>query len=98
MKRRTVRWSEDALADLDEQDAYIARDNEEAAQRTHSRLAETAANLGISPTGRPGHEPGTYEKVVTGTPYIIIYELPDDVPLVKIMRVYHGAQNWWGDN
>ncbi len=97
MKRR-VKWSRDALNDLKNQIDYIARDNEAAAKRIALRIRNACVRLGLSPTGRPGHEPDTQEKVVTGTPYIIVYELPDDQPLVKIMRVFHGAQNWRGDN
>ncbi len=97
MKRRVI-WTEDATADFDEQLLYIAQDNEEAAQRIHTRLTEAAGKLGISPTGRPGHEPGTYEKVVLGTPYIIVYQLSEEAPVVHVLRVFHGSQNWWGGN
>ncbi len=96
--KRQVRWSEDALSDFDEQTEYIAYDNPEAALRMAARLREAAGRLGTSPLGRPGHEFGTYEKVALGAPYIIVYELPEEAPVVNILRVYHGAQNWWGDN
>ncbi len=98
MKRRMVKWSEDALNDLEDQVDYIAWDNEAAAERIYMLIREAGTKLGISSTGRPGRKPATYEKVVAGTPYIIVYELPGDVPLVKIMRVFHGSQNWWGGN
>ena len=32
------------------------------------------------PKGRPGRVAGTYEKTVSGLPYVIAYELDDTVP------------------
>lgn len=96
--KRLVVWSKEATADLDEHIAYIAWDDEAAAERTYTHINDAAENLGLSPIGRLGHRSGTYEKVVTGTPYIIVYTLPNDAPIVNIAHVFHGAQIWWGDH
>ena len=72
---RPVRWSNDALADLAEQVAYIAADNPVAARRVADALDKTALALGDMPIGRPGRVTGTYEKSVTGLPYVVAYAI-----------------------
>ena len=52
------------------------------------------------PTGRRGRVSGTYERPVSGLPYIIAYALKateagDEV--LAILRVIHGARNWRAD-
>jgi plasmid stabilization system protein ParE len=94
---RAVRWSENALADLEAQFDYIAHDNPAAARRVAARLRSAGEALGETATGRKGRVPGTYEKVVAGLPYIIAYAigtLPDGGEVITIVRVIHGARNW----
>ena len=42
--------------------------------------------------GRPGRVIGTRELVVTGTPFLIAYEV-NDVE-VRVLRVLHGRMQW----
>jgi toxin ParE1/3/4 len=42
--------------------------------------------------GRPGRVEDTRELVVSGTPYIVVYTVLDD--LVVIIAVQHDAQKW----
>jgi plasmid stabilization system protein ParE len=94
--KRPVLWSRDALDDLKKQLAYIAADDPVAAARVVDRLRETAAQLEDFATGRPGRVVGTYEKSVTGLPYIIAYDIaPRDAgEIVAILRVIHTARDW----
>ena len=46
-------------------------------------------------SGRIGRMPETRELVVSGTPYIVVYLVSDDVELI---RVLHGAQKWPPEN
>jgi plasmid stabilization system protein ParE len=94
--RRPVLWSRDALDDLKKQLVYIAADDPVAAGRVVHRLREAAARLEDFATGRPGRVTGTYEKSVTGLPYIIAYEIiPRDAgETIAILRVIHTARNW----
>jgi plasmid stabilization system protein ParE len=93
---RDVVWADSALADMDSLIAYIAADNRAAALKVLDRIEHTVGNLGHAPTGRVGRVSGTYEKPVTGLPYIIAYALqprPRGERIV-ILRVIHGARNW----
>lgn len=96
--KRTVRWSDDALTDLAEEVAFIARDDPRAARKVRARLNEVGAVLGDHATGRPGRVTGTYEKTVPGLRYVITYALvPDptsDSEAVVIVRVIHTSRDW----
>ena len=42
--------------------------------------------------GRIGRTPGTRELVITGSPYIVVYQVTGDQ--VEVARIIHGAQDW----
>ena len=94
--RRPVAWTREALDDIKEQIAFIARDNPAAARRVADRIQAAGTALGDMATGRPGRVTGTYEKSVSRLPYIIAYEL---LPIagresVVILRVIHTSRDW----
>ena len=93
---RPVRWSNDALADLAEQFAYIATDNPSAARRVADTIDKTALALGDMPIGRPGRVKGTYEKSVTGLPYVVAYAITQTggAEEIAIVRVIHTSRDW----
>lgn len=93
---RPVRWSTEALDDLADQLAYIAVENLRAARRVAAAIDRAALDLGEMPTGQPGCVVGTYEKSVTGLPYIIAYVLTkhDRLDVVAIVRVIHTSRDW----
>lgn len=95
--QREVVWSNQALEDYLALLRHIARDNPNAAVRVADRVAATGTSLGEFAIGRPGRVDGTYEKVVTGLPYILAYEIigrPDGGETVAILHVIHGARHW----
>jgi toxin ParE1/3/4 len=94
--KRPILWSRDALDDLKRQLLFIAADNPAAAERVVTRLRATAAGLEDFATGRPGRVTGTYEKSVTGLPYVIAYELiPHSTgEAIAILRIIHTARDW----
>ena len=96
MTRRPVRWSRDALTDLGDQVAYIASDNPSAARRVADAIDRAAAALGDMPIGRPGRVTGTYEKSVTGLPFILAYAIAQTSgeEAVVIVRVIHTSRDW----
>ena len=90
---KQVQWSDDALADLEQQIVHIARDNPEAARRVAQRMRETGDALSAFATGHPGRVAGTYEKSIAPLPYIIAYALSEGDRVVTILRVIHTARD-----
>jgi toxin ParE1/3/4 len=43
--------------------------------------------------GHVGKAPGTYEWVVPGLPYILVYEIHTADDLVAVTAIFHGAQD-----
>jgi plasmid stabilization system protein ParE len=89
-------WSSAALDDFDQTIAFLAERNPNAALRVADRIDRAARKLARLPTGRPGRVAGTYEKIVTGLPYILAYAMtpPGAGNSVVILRVIHGARDW----
>lgn len=98
--RRQVQWSRDALDDLKEQIAFIAADNPRAARKVADEIRATGAALEDFTTGRPGRVSGTYEKSVTGLPFIVAYAITARAgqEAVTILRVIHTARDWSAEN
>ncbi len=87
-----VRWTPNAEVDLDGIVTFIAQDSLQAALQIEDRIIEAVDGLGQFPKkGRPGAEAGTRELVVSGTSYLAIYRITQDV---EVLRVLHGAQQW----
>jgi toxin ParE1/3/4 len=90
-----VRWLRTALANLDAEAEYIAKDNPAAAARVVQRILRAADHLKNNPAmGRAGRVPGTRELVVDETPYILPYRVRGDA--IEILRVFHAARKWPG--
>ena len=87
-------WSPEALEDLRDLHAYIARDNPAAATKLVRRIvSRVAEQLPANPeTGRPGRVPGTRELVIARTPFLVPYRLGPG--RIEILRVYHAARLW----
>ena len=93
---RSVVWSQDAIKDITAQATFIAQDNKKAALRVAEAIQNAGKKLGGHSTGRPGRVEGTYEKSVTGLPYIIVYLIlgTDAGEAVFIVHVVHTARKW----
>ena len=88
-----VKWLRTALANLDAEAIFIARDNPAAAARVVTAINRAVQNLHRFPSmGRPGRVVGTRELVVPGTTYIIPYRVRDET--VEVLRVFHAARRW----
>ncbi len=86
-------WAQLAKRRLIEIRAEIAQDNEGAAARTVGKIRAAVKRLEAHPhSGRPGRATGTRELVVTGTPYLIPYQVYQDT--IEILSVVHGKQRW----
>jgi addiction module RelE/StbE family toxin len=88
-----VKWTRTALANLDEEAAYIAQSNPQAAADIAERIEKAVQLLADFPAmGRPGRVSGTRELVVTDTPYIVPYRIRGET--VHILRVFHTSRKW----
>jgi plasmid stabilization system protein ParE len=89
---RSLLWSAAALDDFENAIARIAADDREAARRVAAAIDRAARLLAERPIGRPGRVTGTYEKTVSGLPWIIVYTLDGD--RLVVLRVIHSARDW----
>ena len=88
-----VRYTIDALFHIAAIHTYVSERNPAAAGRIVARIRVAAERFGEQPyIGRAGVVIGTREWVVSGLPYIIVYELNDPLNEVVVLSVYHGAQ------
>ncbi len=88
-----IKWSPESEDDLAAIYDYIAADNPAAADRVEQRLLDAADGLSMFPNrGRTGRLEGTRELVLSGSPYLIIYQIRTDA--LYIVRLMHGARRW----
>lgn len=90
-----IRWSIDALQQLDEIQDYIAEDDPLAAYEVVTKILDRVeTDLPAHPhMGRVGeHYPDTRELVIADTPFIVVYQAHGE--LIEILRVRHGSQLW----
>ena len=88
-----VKWLWHALRNLEQEAAYIARDNPQAAATLVTETDESTRLLTRHPDmGRPGRLPGTRELVLPHFPYIIPYRVKEQ--RVEILRMFHTARKW----
>ena len=88
-----VEWLPVAIDSLQNQLAYIALRNPDAASSQSRRVEAAVGRLVDHPTmGRPGRRPGTRELVISKTPFLLVYRVEIDV--ITILRLFHGAQDW----
>ena len=86
-------WGRRARRDLRELIAFIAEDSVQSAEAVADRILNAAELLTEFPrSGRIGRVPGTRERVVGRTPYILVYQIVSG--RVRILRVYHGSREW----
>ena len=89
-----VRYRRRAQFDIENIHEYIDKRNPRAAAEVVARVRRAADRLGTLPyMGHTGRAAGTYEWVVVGLPYIIVYELDEAADEVAIIAVFHGAQD-----
>ena len=96
MGKHEVIFLKEALDDLEEIVAYIARDNPAAAWRMHDKIVQYAEDLSFFP--EMGHLPryakmrkAGYRMLIV-KPYILFYKKTGDN--IFIYHVIHGKRNW----
>lgn len=92
-----LKWTEPATFDLEETEAYIARDNSPAvAIDVVLQIIDTTEELlsAYPEAGRAGRARGTRELVIEGIPYVVVYRLNKIERWVEVLRVLHDGQQW----
>lgn len=89
---RTAVWSFHALDQYANAVDYLAERNEPAAARLVLKVRNTMDGLLKRPVGRPGQVAGTFEKIIPGTSYLLVYELAGDE--LRVLRLFHMRQDW----
>lgn len=88
-----VVWRAAARDDRRRITAWLAERNPAAAIRVTRALLAAADSLAVLPEkGRPGRVPGTRELSAV-PPYVIVYRVERDARLVRVLRVWHTAQD-----
>lgn len=85
MRRLVI--AEPAIRDLEGIVDYIAMDNPVAADGVYRGIVAAAQRLPQFPAlGRPGRHPETRELSVSGLPYLIVYEVGNEVVTILGLR------------
>jgi toxin ParE1/3/4 len=87
-----VRWTTEGADDLERICDYIAESRPDSARRVAQVIVQGVSALDTLPNrGRPGRVEGTRELVFVSLPFVAVYEVHDDV---QVLRILHGAQQW----
>jgi addiction module RelE/StbE family toxin len=90
-----LRYTADALAHLRSINDFLTDRNPLAARRIAADVRAAAERLREFPhIGRKGDLVGTNEWVVRGSPYLIVYEVDEPNAEIRVLGVFHGAQDW----
>jgi plasmid stabilization system protein ParE len=88
-----IRWTRQALHNLDIAVQYIAADNPGNAQKVAQKIWDSIQLLRQQPgMGRPGRVPGTRELVISGLPFIVPYA--EHQGEIVILRIMHTSMKW----
>ena len=88
-----VRWTYEALKDLDEALAYIAEEDGNTARNISIAIKAAAKSLSTLPNrGRPGFVEGTRELLVPNLPYFFVFWIQKEQ--VEILRLMHFSRKW----
>lgn len=89
----SIRYTKLAVSDLNNSYEYISHDNPAAARSVIAKIEITLSKLAEFPhIGHPGRVDETYEFVVTGTPFTIVYMY--DETALKIISILHSSRRY----
>mgnify|MGYP001115083508 CR=1 FL=1 len=89
-----VKFSASSLKDLKSIQEYICEDNREAAKEIVAHIIEKIETVIVQNpgAGRAGRVLRTRELVISKYPYIVPYQVREDV--IYILRVLHTSRKW----
>lgn len=87
-------WTDQALSDLEEIEAFTANDNPRAGSLVAKQVYRETFVLRRNPyLGRVGQVDGTRELVIQRYPYLALYEVVSEG--VRVLSVFHTSRAWW---
>lgn len=90
-----LRYTTDALAHLEAINDFVSERNPAAAQRIAADIQSAALRLCEFPfIGQGSDAPETRQWVVRNSPYLIVYEVDDARDEIRVLGIFHGAQDW----
>jgi plasmid stabilization system protein ParE len=93
MAALTIRWTRQAIVDVDNIYDFIATSSPRGARAIVDRIDRAIMSLTVHPRmGRPGRVPGSRELVVPRTRFIVAYRLRGQA--VEVLGVIHAARRW----
>jgi len=88
-----IRWTRQALNNLDTAVNYIATDNPGNAQKVAQKIWDSIQLLAHQPgMGRPGRVTGTRELLISSLPFIVPYAEHNGE--IVILRIMHTSMKW----
>lgn len=89
-----VKFSASSLKDLKSIQEYICENNREAAKEVVAHIIEKIETIIVAnpSAGRAGRVLRTRELVISKYPYIVPYQVREDV--IYILRVLHTSRKW----
>ena len=88
-----IRWTLEALKDLDEAVGYIAAEDGNTAKEVAVAIKVAAKSLARLPNrGRLGFVEGTRELLVPNLPYFFVFSIQNEQ--VEILRLIHFSRKW----
>lgn len=83
-----IRWTKTASKNLEQLEAYIAKDKPTSAIDMVLKILSIIELLEKNPClGKTGRIFGTRELIIVGTPYVVAYQIKNNY--VEILRVLH---------
>ncbi len=88
-----IEWLQNALQNLDDEAAYIAKSDPQAALLVVKRIRHSISLLSDNPNlGHPGRLPGIRELVVPKTRYLVPYRVRPRLQRIEILRIFHTSR------
>mgnify|MGYP004708575339 FL=1 len=87
-----VEWSDEALADRAAIIDYLLPRNPHAAKRILLKLIDATTDLAMFPNIGRESEDNTREWGIV-YPYMLIYDVIEDLQIVRVLRVWHMSQD-----
>ncbi len=92
---KKVKWTKNALRNLNNEVDYIGIDNPQAAKNVAAFIRRTVNLLETMPEmGRQGKKEGTRELVIKKLPYFVRYKVKEKH--IEILNVFHTARKLRG--